>query len=299
MLDARSVYRKVTRKIYDFSPEQEKNLLAVIWLYRGKIKRFLGLVLRYCRQVLEEGNASLAKDAKGSLSAFQAALAALLRKVEPFIVSTRKEQPGLLEAYHQLLTACSGLSHDFGPFHTALDEGRHALKFPKNLTGMVETLSTAAEESRALIKIIERLRKEAEELVADCQAAGCKDHDNWNAREINRARKYLLRERELCVERLKKVRYFWEQARWLTVRFPNAKYQDVPGLVKAVNREELGQNDWSLTPGRYVGIAPEEEDEDFDFAEAMRAIHEELEELNTKSIILSEEIRKNYERLIS
>jgi type I restriction enzyme M protein len=39
MLDARSVYRKVTRKIYDFSPEQEQNLLAVVWLYRGETER--------------------------------------------------------------------------------------------------------------------------------------------------------------------------------------------------------------------------------------------------------------------
>src|SRR5258705_11190658 len=35
MLDARNVYRKVTRKIYDFSPEQMHNLAAIVWLYRG------------------------------------------------------------------------------------------------------------------------------------------------------------------------------------------------------------------------------------------------------------------------
>ncbi|MCU1335915.1 MAG: methyltransferase [Bryobacterales bacterium] len=36
MLDARNVYRKVTRKIYDFSPEQLQNLLSITWLYRGE-----------------------------------------------------------------------------------------------------------------------------------------------------------------------------------------------------------------------------------------------------------------------
>src|SRR5262249_35422442 len=44
MLDARNVYRKVTRKIYDFSPEQLQNLAAIVWLYRGQRERFLGLV---------------------------------------------------------------------------------------------------------------------------------------------------------------------------------------------------------------------------------------------------------------
>lgn len=34
MIDARNVYRKVTRRIYDFSPEQMRNLAAIVWLYR-------------------------------------------------------------------------------------------------------------------------------------------------------------------------------------------------------------------------------------------------------------------------
>ena len=50
MIDARSVYRKVTRKIYDFSPEQEQNLLAIVWLYRGETDRYLDLVSSYCRR---------------------------------------------------------------------------------------------------------------------------------------------------------------------------------------------------------------------------------------------------------
>jgi len=47
MLDARQVFRKVTRKICDFSPEQEKNLTSIVWLYRGQEDRFAGLVQSY------------------------------------------------------------------------------------------------------------------------------------------------------------------------------------------------------------------------------------------------------------
>ena len=43
MLDARNIYRKVTRKIYDFSPEQMQNLAAIVWLYRGQQSRYLDL----------------------------------------------------------------------------------------------------------------------------------------------------------------------------------------------------------------------------------------------------------------
>jgi len=56
MIDARNIYRKVTRKIYDFSPEQLQNLLAIVWLYRGQGERYLGLIAGYCARMLEEAD---------------------------------------------------------------------------------------------------------------------------------------------------------------------------------------------------------------------------------------------------
>jgi type I restriction enzyme M protein len=57
MLDARNVYRKVTRKIYDFSPEQQANLSAIVWLYRGQQSRYLGLVGQYLSRLASEAKA--------------------------------------------------------------------------------------------------------------------------------------------------------------------------------------------------------------------------------------------------
>ena len=70
------------------------------------------------------------------------------------------------------------------------------------------------------------------------------------------------------------------------------------GLVKLVDRAEIEANDWSLTPGRYVGVAPEKEDGDFDFAEALREIHVELEDLNAEAVTLAAKIEKNFEELL-
>jgi type I restriction enzyme M protein len=94
-----------------------------------------------------------------------------------------------------------------------------------------------------------------------------------------------------------KVRYFWKQARWPAERFPEAKLCDVEGLVKLVDRDEIAANDWSLTPGRYVGVAPEEVEEDFDFEEALREIHVELEDLNAEAAKLAATIKNNFEEL--
>ena len=141
MIDARNVYRKVTRKINDFSPEQEQNLLAIVWLYRGETKRYKELLADY--------------------------------------------------------------------------------------------------------------RKNGEDEAAD----------------------------------------------WLEERFPDGKYRNVEGLVKAVTREEIAANDWSLTPGRYVGVA-ETEDNDEDFAEKFASLHEELRKLNAEAATLAKKIDANFKELM-
>jgi type I restriction enzyme M protein len=104
--------------------------------------------------------------------------------------------------------------------------------------------------------------------------------------------------RRVLVEGLRLVRYFHRQAVWLTERFPDARLVDVLGLVKLVDRAEIEKNDWSLTPGRYVGVAPEEVDEDFDFEETMRDLHLELEGLNDEAAELAKTIANNFKELI-
>jgi type I restriction enzyme M protein len=71
----------------------------------------------------------------------------------------------------------------------------------------------------------------------------------------------------------------------------------VPGLVKLVDREEIAAADWSLTPGRYVGVAPPEVDADFDFEETLRGIHTELADLNKEAVELAAKIQQNFEEL--
>jgi type I restriction enzyme M protein len=71
----------------------------------------------------------------------------------------------------------------------------------------------------------------------------------------------------------------------------------VEGLVKLVDRATIKVHDWSLTPGRYVGVAPEEADEDFDFEEALRSIHIDLKGLNDEAAELAIQITRNFEEL--
>ena len=97
------------------------------------------------------------------------------------------------------------------------------------------------------------------------------------------------------MEQLRHAVYFHRQVAWLQDRFPEANLQAVPGLLKLVDRKEIEAADWSLTPGRYVGVAPAEVDEDFDFEQTMRDIHTELADLNREAIELAAKIQRNLE----
>jgi type I restriction enzyme M protein len=104
-------------------------------------------------------------------------------------------------------------------------------------------------------------------------------------------------QRKELIEQLKAVSYFERQANWLLSRFPDAQPVDVPGLVKLVDRKEIEAADWSLTPGRYVGVAALKVDEDFDFKETLREIHVELADLNREATELAAKIDKNFQEL--
>jgi type I restriction enzyme M protein len=306
MIDARNIYRKVTRKIYDFSPEQEQNLLAIVRLYRGETRRYLDLVAGYCRRMLTEGAACFTVTDVGavrepSLPDFIGAIATLHNSVKPFLKTLAKDAPHV-EALKELDDAIPLFKMDVEAFRKTVTEQEAAWRKQKTTNGelkkAVDRLASLAETSRDLVKQIDLLYKLACRLIETCENDfAAKDSGAWAGRDITRARKVADEARALAVVQLKQVRYFWKQAHWLTERFPAAELRDVEGLVKLVDRVEIADNDWSLTPGRYVGVAPEEEDEDFDFEEALRDIHVELEDLNTEAVRLAATIRKNFEEL--
>ncbi|MBN2328998.1 MAG: N-6 DNA methylase, partial [Candidatus Omnitrophica bacterium] len=306
MIDARYIYRKVTRKIYDFSPEQEQNILAIVWLYRGRADKYLDLTASYCRRMLDEGEGCFtARDDDGEkikpLPSFIASLAVLRKALRPFLKTLPGDGPHS-EALKEWDEASPAFEADVDAFQKAAADQRAVWKKQKRTNGAlkkaVDRLAPLAEASRNLVKQTDLLYKLACRLIEVCEnECAARDSEAWAGREIIRARKAADEARQLAVEQLKQVRNFWKQAHWLTDRFPEAQLCDVEGLVKLVDRSEIEANDWSLTPGRYVGVAPEEEDEDFDFEEALREIHVELEDLNEEAVQLAAVIKKNFEEL--
>ncbi len=303
MIDARNVYRQVTRNICDFSPEQEQNLLAIVWLYRGETDRYLELVSEYCARVIREAENCFSTETEDGaaikpLPDLLATLTRLRDLLTPFI-KTLKSKDAHAQTHKEFINALSGLANDVTAFEKAAAE--HRAKCPPRarvIKQAVDRLSPLAEASRDLARQADLPLKLATRLIGICEKElNAKSSDAWRNGEINRARKDADSAREQAVEQLKRVRDFRRQAHWLTERFPDAGLRDVEGLVKLVDRAEIEASDWSLTPGRYVGVAPEEEDENFDFEQTMRDVHNELEELNSEANELAAKIRKNFRDL--
>jgi type I restriction enzyme M protein len=166
------------------------------------------------------------------------------------------------------------------------------------LTEALKEIVSLAEENNKLIKEAELMYRLINRLIDVClNTYNAKENDKWNTREIPNLKKQVEEVRDTAVNQLKFARYFHHQVQWLIERFPEGELRDVEGLVKLVDKAELKENDWSLTPGRYVGVAPEEVDLDFDFGETMRTIHTELESLNVQAAGLAKKIGENFKKL--
>ncbi len=329
MLDARNIYRKVTRKIYDFSPEQLANLTAIVWLYRGQQERFLGLVQEYFGKLCEETAAIPAE-----LDVFDKTLTELQKLYAEFAESLKSplikgDLGGFASDGKKQISPSPPLSrgeldYQRQPLIEALMEYTEAanayqvdrISLLADLATFLKTYATLpttnsdqhtarqgfdplAEGVRGLVKQVDLLYKlaarvgqVAQELAGTQEAA-----EFYDRRAANKLIKQLDEQRKLTVEQLKLAVYFHRQIHWLEERFPDAVMATVPGLCKVVSRAEIEAADWSLTPGRYVGVAAAEVDEDFDFEQTLKDIHVELADLNREAVELAARIQENFEEL--
>ena len=100
--------------------------------------------------------------------------------------------------------------------------------------------------------------------------------------------------RELTEEDIRKIADTYHA--WRGDKDCKVKYQDVPGFCKSATIEEIRHHNHILTPGRYVGAAPQEEDDE-PFEEKMQRLVAELRKQQAEAAKLDAAIAKNLEEL--
>lgn len=188
-IDARNIFKQVTRSLREFTEEHIQNIATIVRLYRGETDRLKELIKKYEKQAGE----------------FE-----------------KKEKTQHLE---------------------------------------VEKLKKLKPEGDREIKRWERQVEEAENIYKDF---------------------------------VSRKQYFLSHIQWLNERFPNGVYEDVTGLCKAASLKDIEEQDYSLNPGRYVGVVIEDDGlTEEEFIAEMNERHESLNFLNEKANELGVSIYKN------
>ena len=147
-------------------------------------------------------------------------------------------------------------------------------------------LLTATEDLPALLKSLAAFAKEVQE-------EGKQAVEKAKRNEKKQTRAYYDAEQAFIAE-ITSVVEAWQ---WLVEKFgTEGEYQDVAGLCRIADKEDIAEKGYSLTPGAYVGVAPVADD-GVDFAERMREIHGELVSLQRESNELMERIAQDLEAM--
>lgn len=307
MIDARNVFRKVTRKINDFSPEQLKNLTAIVWLYRGESQRYLELIADYLKEIADHSS-----QVDSKLESYEAALTPLTAKLEASArglakssIQVDSEKKGAFAGtLREIVETQKACAKDKAKLLKSLSTWISAIrrKSSANNSAQIKTAEAfepIADTMRGLIKCIEHIYKltarSADMLEKDFNGNGI---ELWNRRESKKLKEELEQARNGMVDQLKQALYFHRQIHWLQSRFPDAKLADVEGLVKLVDRKTIEKSDWSLTPGRYVGVAVPDLDDEFDFQLELQSLERELLDLDLESKRLSEAVLNNLREIV-
>ncbi|MFZ2451615.1 MAG: class I SAM-dependent DNA methyltransferase [Methylovulum miyakonense] len=257
MIDARNTFRKVNTTINDYSPGQLLIFTAIMNAYRGDAEAINTAVQQLQAQAIEQ-----AENLLEAVNALRQQCAGSL-----FNNTVLDFKAAQLELAQCLILANTA---DYTACHKLLQSFENPM--PK-LAGLLETYKSQVDAAKKALD-----KKDS---------AGKKQLDEQGKllRELTAA--LTAYQNQYCKSQVGEPLHDYKQAlkdwHYLLDIFPDGQYQDIEGLCKIVDLADVAENDYSLTPGRYVGYNIQV-DEEFDYKEKMTEILSELSMLNEKAI---------------
>jgi len=286
-IDARNIFTQVDRAHRELSDAQIQNIALIPCLHKGRRQEFVDQVDRY----LHQGMGQL-KDAAEHLPALSERLLAVLAEeaadaqtsqAARDAIATLQAQWGQLDALAQ---AQDQHERTRGQKHSVEDRNKAQHLLRAQFTPFFSGLHAAV---KSLDKAIREMdKRKAEAAKADGKRA-----------TANRQTKGVKAAVQALHDELKAAELFYQHVSWLQERFPRAAYEDVTGLCKLASREEIAEQDWSLNPGRYVGVVIEEDGKtEEEFLASLAEQAGELERLNQDADVLARAIAENLTQLL-
>lgn len=268
MIDARNTYRKVNTTLNDFSDGQQVNFTAIMQAYRGD-----------------------AKAINNAVTAHQSNLSELNSLLSEFAQKLKQTCYDLVIASESLNSKLNGCIADlttlvlFSGFDSPEAAEQAAVVFDNpvsELTVQVESLLQQYTAEKAALDVQLKQAKENSDKAGEKTLKEQKKPLEALLRELKTVSNAVSRYQQEAKEDLADFKQAVKDWQALLGYFPDLQYQDVEGLCKVVDLQEVAANDWSLTPGRYVGYSVAV-DECFDYQSRMAAIHAELAALHSEA----------------
>ncbi|WP_024297619.1 type I restriction-modification system subunit M [Methylomicrobium lacus] len=279
-IDARNIYTQIDRAHREFSEEHIQNIAIISQLHKGRREKFVQLIDRYfaagmqrlvenktnvepvSAQLLEVLDDAAGKQAVGELVQQWAGLVKLKTRYAQYQEKYADEM-----AVDKKNKAQQQLREAFDPFFAALHEGL------KHLDKVVR----------------QREKQQAEQ----AKAEGKRGTTDRKTNALKGALEELHKE-------VKSAEIFYQHIHWLQERFPKAEYEDVTGLCKLATHADLQEQDYSLNPGRYVGVVIEEDGKtEEEFIAELANLNDQFAALNSESSILEKVINQNLNLIVN
>jgi type I restriction enzyme M protein len=273
-IDARNIFTQIDRAHREFSEEQIQNIAIISRLHKGRRGEFVALIDRYFEQGmgrLAENHQQVKPVAEQLLTVLDndsgkqavASLVSAWDSLAPLETAwaSYQEQNNANAHVDQKNVAQQALRDTFDPFFTSLHDN--------------------------LKQIDKAVRRHEKMLVEAARQAGKRQSANRATRQLKGALEELHKE-------VKNAESSFGHIQWLHGRFPKAEYEDVTGLCRLADLNEIRKQEYSLNPGRYVGVVIEEDgktEEEF-IAETV-AMNNELSELFRSAEALQKTIAEN------
>ncbi len=262
-VDARNIFTQIDRAHREFSDEQILDIAIISRLQRGDRKGFIRLIDRYFEAGMER-----LKENKENIKEVSKALDDYLKNV-----GNGRDRSLQTMKITLLETGYAEYRRTFDP--------NDILGSNASQRALAATFTPFFIATHDMLKAIDKKVRLLE-----------KEHGN------SKESKILKSDLDLLHKEIRDAEYFFTHISWLQERFPEARYEDVTGLCKCATPEEVREQDYSLNPGRYVGVVIEEDGKtEEEFIAEILALNEELLNLNTEARELETVINHNIRQL--
>lgn len=264
-IDARNVFTQVDRAHREFSDEQVHNIAVISKLHKNDRKAFVELIDSYFSQGIQ------------TLIKSKDPISKLADRIKAWIKQNRDNDiPDLKEN----LSSIDSLEKEVAEYQAN-----------RNLTDIDTTNKAQQKLGKAFDPMFSSIHDTLKVIDKKVRTHEKAHKDKKETRQLKNDLTALHRE-------IKTAESYFYHIHWLQERFPSASYEDVTGLCKLASPDEVKEQDYSLNPGRYVGVVIEEDGKtEEEFIDELLTLNDELEQLNAEARELEDIIAYNIRQI--